>query len=190
MKARLAFVSSVAGGIVLLGILPLVGSEKQAATTDDAVARGEYLVIMAGCGDCHSPKTFTPHGPVEDTTRLFAGHPSELVMPAAPAELNPQGWIAACNAHMTAWTGPWGVSFASNLTSDKKTGLGNWTDEQFIQAMRTGKHRGFGRQILPPMPWVNYGQATDEDLKTMLAFLKSTKPVDNQVPEPMPPAAR
>ena len=190
MRTRLVFISSVAFGVVLLGMLPLVGSEKQAATTDAAVARGEYLVTMAGCGDCHSPKAFTPQGPVEDTSRLFAGHPAEIVLPAAPPDLNPQGWIAACNAHMTAWTGPWGVSFASNLTSDKKTGLGNWTDEQFIQTMRTGKHRGFGRPILPPMPWVNNGQATDDDLTAMLAFFKSTRPISNQVPEPVPPSIK
>ena len=56
------------------------------------------------------------------------------------------------NGHVTAWAGPWGVSYAANLTPDKRTGIGAWTADQFIKTMRTGKHLGVGRPVLPPMP--------------------------------------
>ena len=62
------------------------------------------------------------------------------------------------SATNTAWAGPWGVSFTANLTPDKETGLGDWTEEQFIATMRTGKHQGKGRPVLPPMPYFNARQ--------------------------------
>jgi mono/diheme cytochrome c family protein len=153
----------------------------------DSISRGKYLVTLSGCGDCHSPKAMTDHGPVEDQTRLLSGHPAAEPMATAPS-LGEGGWIAACNHHLTAWAGPWGVSYASNLTPDSKTGIGSWTEEQFIKAMRIGKHRGFGRPILPPMPWANLAAASDEDLSAILAYLKSLPAVSNKVPEPIAPA--
>jgi hypothetical protein len=92
---------------------------------------------------------------------------------------------------LTAWAGPWGVSFGTNLTPDKETGIGEWTEEAFMQAMRTGKHQGQpnGRDILPPMPWQSIAQMTDEDLKMVWAYLRSIPPVKNQVPLPVPPSA-
>jgi hypothetical protein len=88
----------------------------------------------------------------------------------------------------TAWAGPWGISFTANLTPDS-TGLGNWTPEMFIAAIRTGKHAGVGRPILPPMPWPQYRNFTDEDLRAIFAYLHSLKPVHNVVPQPVPPPA-
>jgi hypothetical protein len=91
------------------------------------------------------------------------------------------------NDHLTAAVGPWGVSFAMNLTPDDETGTGRWTEEHFVQAMRTGKHLGAGRPILPPMPWPNLQHATDDDLKSIFTYLKSIKPIKNAVPQPIPP---
>ena len=192
MKSKTVFGAVVVIGTVMLSVYPLIGGETSggASASANQIARGEYLVKLGGCGDCHSPKNMTAQGPVEDTSRLLSGHPANEPVPAAPGGLSMQGWVAACNGHFTAWVGPWGTSFACNLTSDPKTGLGNWTDEQFIQAMRTGKHRGFGRPILPPMPWFNLAQASDEDLSAIHAYLKSTKPISNQAPEPIPPATK
>jgi len=170
--------------VILLVSQPLHGTEDNSQT--NLVEHGRYLVKIAGCGDCHSPKVMSEHGIEEDTTRLLSGHPADepiTAMPAAPGD----GWMVTGNGHFTAWAGPWGISFAANLTSDEKTGIGNWTDDQFIKAMHTGKHRGYGRPILPPMPWPNLSHATDDDLKAMLAYLKSTKPISNQVPAPIPP---
>ena len=161
-----------------------------APTPSDQVKRGAYLVSFGGCNDCHTPKVLTPNGPMPDTSRLLSGHPAGLaVSPPPMGMLSADGWIAATNMHLTAWVGPWGVTFAANLTPDA-TGLGSWTDSVFIRAMRTGKHMGIGRDILPPMPWFGLAGLTDDDLKAIFAFLKSIKPVQNVVPAPLTPSIR
>jgi len=153
----------------------------------DRVKRGAYLVTLGGCHDCHTPKTFTPQGPQLDSSRLLAGHTGGGKLPALPAGvLGPNAWGAVTTPDLTAWAGPWGVSFAANLTPDP-TGLAAWTAELFIKTMRTGKHFGVGRDILPPMPWFNLAPMTDDDLKTMFAYLQAIKPIRNEVPAPVPP---
>ena len=159
----------------------------QAPPAQTPVERGHYLVSTNGCPDCHSPKVMTAQGPEPDTTRLLSGHPSDLkVGPYPGGILGPSKWGAAASPMFTAWAGPWGISFTANLTPDS-TGLGNWTPEMFIQAIRTGKHAGVGRPILPPMPWPQYRNFTDEDLRAIFAYLQSLKPVHNVVPQPVPP---
>jgi len=159
----------------------------------DLVARGKYLVTTGLCHDCHSPKVFGPQGaPIPDSTRLLSGHPAELPYPDwAPADLQQRNIVTSTNPMLTAWAGPWGVSFAANLTPDTSTGIGEWTEDTFIRTLRTGKHQGYanGRDILPPMPWQFIGQRTDDDLKAMWAYLRSLPPVKNQVPFPIPPGA-
>lgn len=152
------------------------------------IERGRYLVTFGSCHDCHSPKVFTPMGPVPDTSRLMSGSPSSNKLPEVPKGLlAPDQWGAVTTNDLTAWAGPWGVSFARNLTPDIATGIGSWTEEIFIKALRTGKDMGEGRAILPPMPWQMIGQATDADLKAIFAYLKSLKPVENAVPDPVSP---
>jgi len=117
---------------------------------------------------------------------MLSGHPQNVTMPEAPAlPAGPWAWTGA--GTMTAFAGPWGVSFSANLTPDMATGIGSWTEEVFIQTLRTGKHLGTGRQILPPMPWNWVGKMTDEDLKAVYAYLKSISPIANEVPQPIPP---
>ncbi len=159
------------------------------ATNADPKVHGKYLVNLGGCNDCHSPKKMTDQGPVPDDSRLLSGQPSDLPALDAPTMLSPTGWMAACNGHMTAWAGPWGISYAANLTPDTATGLGAWTPDIFVATLRTGKHMGSGRNILPPMPWNFYSTLTDDDLKSIFAYLQSLPPVHNQVPQPVPPAA-
>ena len=176
---------AVVCGAMLAGAWP--GEVAAAAPGQGDVARGEYLAMFGGCHDCHSPKTLTPTGPTLDTSRLLSGHRAEWKLPPFPSQvLGRDGWGAVANHELTAWAGPWGVSFAANLTPDR-TGIGGWTEQQFIQTMRTGKHLGVGRQILPPMPWQQIGQLTDADLKAIFEYLKSLKPIDNLVPQPLPP---
>lgn len=151
------------------------------------VKRGEYLATVGGCSDCHTPFKMGPNGPEKDVSRLLSGHPEALEMPPAPPPTGP--WLASASGTFTAWAGPWGVSFSANLTPDAVTGLGGWTAEQFVAAMRTGRHRGSGRQILPPMPWEDFAKMTDADLKAMFAYLQSIPPLRNRVPEPVPPPA-
>lgn len=153
----------------------------------DRVKRGAYLVAYGGCSDCHSPKLFTAQGPVPDTSRLMAGYPSGNPLPAIPpGVIGPNKWGGLNTNDLTGWVGPWGVSFAANLTPDP-TGLGGWTEELFIKTMRTGKHLGVGRDVLPPMPWFVLAGLTDEDLKAVFAYLQTLKPVHNEVPAPLPP---
>ena len=154
----------------------------------EQLRRGEYLAVFGGCSDCHTPKVMTQDGPQPDKTRLLSGHPAATKVPDVPAGiLGPDKWIAVTNADLTAWAGPWGISFAANLTPDDETGLGKWTVDQFIKAMRTGKHLGVGRPILPPMPWFDVAVLNDQDMKALFAYLKSLKPISNRVPEPVPP---
>jgi hypothetical protein len=150
------------------------------------IARGKYLVTIAGCNDCHTPMTMTAHGPAPDMSRMLSGHPAELKITAAPKLVQP--WVWAGVGTNTAFAGPWGVSFAINLTPDKVSGMGVWDEARFIKAMRTGRHFGEARPILPPMPWQGLSQATDEDLKSIWAYLQSVPPVKNEVPAPLPPA--
>jgi mono/diheme cytochrome c family protein len=150
------------------------------------VARGEYLVKTMGCHDCHTPWKMGPNGPEQDFSRALTGHPEDLVMPPPP-KLPPGPWEWLGGATNTAFAGPWGVSFTANLTPDPETGLGKWTEEMFIQTMKTGRHEGKGRPILPPMPWFVVKNLTDEDIKSLFAYLQSLTPVSNRVPQPIDP---
>jgi mono/diheme cytochrome c family protein len=155
------------------------------ATSETPVERGKFLVGVGGCNDCHTPLKMGANGPEPDFTRMLSGHPEALKMPPAPT-LPPGPWMFVGSATMTAWSGPWGVSYTANLTPDPETGIGAWDDKMFTQAMRTGKHLGGGRDILPPMPWQAIGKLSDDDLKAIFAYLKSIPPIKNHVPDPLP----
>lgn len=152
-----------------------------------AVERGRYLVTAMACADCHTPFRLGPDGPEPDAERAFSGHPETLVMPPAP-ELPSGPWLVVASATNTAWAGPWGVSFTANLTPDEETGLGRWNEQQFVDAMRGGRHLGRGRTLLPPMPYQAIGTLTDEDLAAVFAYLRSLPPIVNHVPVPLAPA--
>jgi mono/diheme cytochrome c family protein len=156
------------------------------AADTDKVARGKYLVTTAGCNDCHTPFKLGPNGAEPDMTRMLSGHPEQLVMPAAP-KLADGPWLVTAAGTNTAWSGPWGVSFTANLTPDKETGLGRWTFRNFKDTIRTGRHHGRGREILPPMPIRMYKNFTDADLEAIFAYLQSIPAISNRVPEPLPP---
>lgn len=165
-------------------------SAPRAAQAQSPVERGKYLVTVAGCNDCHTPFKLGPKGPEPDFSRMLSGHPESLRMPSAPAAQGP--WIWSGAATNTAFAGPWGVSYATNLTPDENTGIGIWTEDTFVKTLRTGRHWGVARPILPPMPWQNYAQMSDEDLEAIYAYLRSIPPVSNRVPETIvapPPAA-
>lgn len=153
----------------------------------DRIARGEYLVRIMSCHDCHTPHKPAPGGRIApDMTRALSGHPQDMTMPPPP-QLPEGPWIGVLGATMTSWAGPWGVSFTANLTPDKETGLGSWTEEMFIATIKSGRHQGKGRPILPPMTGVLHAvrSLTDEDLRAVFAYLQSITPVRNKVPEPV-----
>lgn len=149
---------------------------------DRAVQRGEYLVQVIGCGDCHTPKTVTPHGVLVDSTRILSGYQAERPLPEYPEEMIRKGYVVV-NDDNTATMGPWGTSFSANLTSDA-TGIGNWREEQFRNALTHGKYKGLegARPLMPPMPWENFKKMNEADVRAIFYYLKSTRPVKNVVP--------
>ncbi|MDW8105657.1 MAG: cytochrome c, partial [Armatimonadota bacterium] len=159
-----------------------------AASQQEMIERGKYLVTVAACGECHTPHKMGPNGPVPDETRLLSGHPQDEKV--TPPSGTPQSWTIMAWRTNTAFFGPWGVAFAANLTPDEETGIGIWDEELFIKVMRTGKHWGAGRDIARIMPWHQYAKMTDEDLKAILAYLKSLPPIKNEVPELIPPGGK
>jgi hypothetical protein len=173
--------------VTLLAALVTLSACTQQATATPAnkaaqqIARGEYLVTLGGCNDCHTPMKMGAKGPEPDMARMLSGHPASLVMPPAPKSAGPWAWNGAITN--TAFAGPWGVSYARNLTPDSVSGLGIWNEGMFIKTLRTGRHMGVSRPLLPPMPWFNYAKASDEDLKAIYAYLRSIKPVRNEVPD-------
>lgn len=170
---------------VLLGLGFLVGSTNSTnrpASQSERIKRGEFLVTIGGCNDCHTPLKMGPKGPEPDFSRRLSGHPETLIMPPAP-KLGPGPWMWTGAATNTAFAGPWGVSYARNLTPDELTGMGIWTEEMFIKTLRTGQHWGVSRPILPPMPWQNLKDLPEEELKAIWAYLQSLPAVKNQVPD-------
>jgi mono/diheme cytochrome c family protein len=162
----------------------------QPATTEtsvDPVERGKYLVTVVGCNDCHTPLKMGATGPEPDMSRMLSGHPSDLVLPPPPKLPADSPWGFVGTHTLTAFAGPWGISYAINLTPDENTGIGIWTEDMFVKAMKTGKHMGQSRTIMPPMPWPWYSKMTDEDLKAIYAYLRTVPPIVNQVPDYAPP---
>jgi hypothetical protein len=180
---------------ISLGALVLVGAAyaTTAALTADAaspdkVARGKYLVTIAGCNDCHTPLKIGANGPEPDMSRVLSGHPESVVVTSAAATPE-EPWLVTATGTSTAWSGPWGVSFTANLTPDAETGLGRWTLRNFKDTIRTGRHMGRGRPILPPMPIPMYKHMTDGDLEAVFSYLRTIPAIKNHVPEPLPPQA-
>jgi len=156
---------------------------KETVDNTALVKRGEYLVSAVGCDDCHTPKKMGPNGPELDIERRFGGHPANEELGKADTSVFQKGWVLF-GMGLTAAAGPWGISYAANISSDT-TGIGMWTEQQFFTAIRKGLSKGLegNRPLLPPMPWFAYKNFNDEDLKAIYAYLKSTKPVKNTVPQ-------
>jgi mono/diheme cytochrome c family protein len=157
------------------------GQSKPAA--GGAVERGKYLVNAMGCNDCHTPWKMGANGPEPEMSLFLSGHPASMKLPPPPAPSGP--WIASTTGSFTAWAGPWGISYTRNLTPDPETGLGKWTEQQFVDTIRTGRQQGRGREILPPMPWQAIKNLNDADLKAIFAYLRTIAAINNKVPDPI-----
>lgn len=152
------------------------------AATGVSVDRGKYLVNITGCHDCHSPKS---QGMTPDPARLLSGRPSTTKMPSkADGEVH-------ASLDLTAWWGPWGQSIASNLTPDKATGLPGkgYNEKTFVQTMRSGKKPN-GTAVMPPMPIDVYQNLTDDDLRSIWAYLATLKPINNPILAGIEPAKK
>lgn len=170
----LSLITFFAGTLLIIAI-------RSVKSQNDMVERGKYLVdAVAACGYCHTPRVRSDY----DMNMYLAGHPAGVSMPRYNLRMLHQGiFMLTAAPQLTAFSGPFGTTFASNLTPDKETGLGEWTEKMFIDAMRTGKHQGVAgnRKIFPPMPTKHYAQMNDADLKAIWAYLKTIKSVKNEV---------
>lgn len=155
--------------------------EAPPAAVEGMIERGAYLARIGGCNDCHTPLKNGPNGPEPDADRLLSGHPAGERMPAPP-KLPPGPWVSLGSATGTAFAGPWGVSYASNLTPDAGTGIGSWTEAKFVETLRSGRHHDGTRAILPPMPWRNVARLNDDDVRSLFRYLTSLPPIANRVP--------
>jgi hypothetical protein len=156
---------------------------------ESQVKWGEHLVLIIGCNHCHTPQIKTPNGYEPDMSLFLSGHPSKKSPPDIDRkEIESKDLIVN---NRTSWIGTWGISYAANITSDP-TGIGNWQESNFITALKEGKYKGImgARSLLSPMPWKDYKNLTEDELKAIFAFLKSTKPIQNIVPEYQPPVSK
>jgi len=191
MQKKSIILLTLLGAVVTL--CTIACSNHSSAGTDNSekdsialVKRGEYLVMTTGCDDCHSPKRMGPMGPEIIPELRLSGFQEKDILPPVDKAVVAKGWSLFAPGQ-TAAVGPWGVSYAANITSDA-TGIGNWSEAQFMKSIRKGLYKGLdeGRPLLPPMPWFVLKNMTDEDLKAMYYYLKTTKPVINRVPAPQP----
>jgi hypothetical protein len=166
---------------------PVAPSPTTVPSGNTSVERGKYLVSIAGCNDCHTPFIMGSNGPEPDMTRMLSGHPQNAKLSKPPQIDLASGWGWAGSATNTAFAGPWGTTYAANLTPDTMSGIGIWTEDIFVNAIRRGKHWGEARPIMPPMPWQVYRNMTDDDLKSVYAYLRTIPPVSNTVPDYEPP---
>lgn len=195
MTKREKLTTTVAAIIATIAVIAAANASRPAPaplpktmTKAEQIARGKYMVTIGGCHDCHTPWVMQANGqPGPDMSRALSGHPQDFPI-AVPARHTSDRFTVSIAPTNTAYSGPWGVSFAANLTPDEMTGTGIWTFDIFKNTIRKGRHWGVGRPLLPPMPWFNYREMTDEDLAAVFAYLRTLKPIRNEVPQPLPPA--
>ena len=187
--ALLAFGASSTAWVSCTSEAPVATAATAEPAPIDTVAHGEYLVTILGCHDCHSPKKMGPQGPELIPELMLSGYPSDRPVGKVNVEAIQEGW-ALFNADLTLGVGPWGATFAANITPDE-SGIGTWTLEQFKRPPTQGRSKGLenGRMLQPPMPWFNYTTMADGDVAAIFAYLKSIKPVRNVVPTPIAPDA-
>ena len=142
--------------LTLLVTIAILGSCCGALAADSEIERGKYLVTLGSCNDCHTPGYFFGK---PDFSRALSGSDVGFAIPGV------------------------GAFVGRNLTPDKETGLGNWTDDQIISAITAGV-RPDGRRLAPIMPWQGLSHLTSEDARAIVAYLRSLPPVKNRVPGP------
>lgn len=153
----------IVSGIVVVGAVGLsmlvTLPSTPAAAADKQVARGKYLVGIAGCNDCHTPGYFFGK---PEMARFLGGSEVGFEIPGL------------------------GVFHGPNLTPDRESGLGTWSRAQIAAAITKGV-RPDGRILVPIMPWHAFASLTPEDTRAIVAYLQSLPPVRNKVPGPFGP---
>ncbi|HSC34297.1 MAG TPA: diheme cytochrome c-553 [Thermodesulfobacteriota bacterium] len=158
------------------------------AYTAAQVTRGAELVNEWKCNFCHTPELKGPDGkPMPNPERLLSGHPQDEKVPdVADMVITSDAFMEFLdNLDNTVWASNDTLVFSANLTPDAETGIGTWTDVEFVGTMRQGMHMGLGRRLLYPMPWQELAELPDADLISIYAYLRTIDPVSNKVPPPV-----
>ena len=145
--------------ILFVAASVIFGKSVAAFADEDQIARGKYLVTIGGCNDCHTPGALLGK---PDFSRTLSGSEVGFAIPGL------------------------GVFAGPNLTPDKETGLGNWTDDQIISAI-TGGVTPKGRRLAPIMPYAALSHLTSDDAHAIVDYLRSLPPIKNPVPGPFGP---
>ena len=156
-------VLAVVGISATIGWRPFIGSKKRALTerkfeaTPERLKRGEYLSEhVAGCTYCHTPQEEGPNGP--ELVRGQKGGGQFFNIPGFP-----------------------GTVVAPNITPDRETGIGNFTDDQLARAIREGISHD-GQTLFPMMPYAHFRRMSDEDLASVVVYLRTLPPIRNALP--------
>jgi len=181
-------ISIVFLSLFLTALFAVAADTDSEDTNGNQAVKGMELVKQGNCGFCHTPLIETKEGAVPAPGKTLSGYPSGMELPELPdAEIDSEEWLKFLGSlPNSVWAGPWGLSFASNITPDPKTGIGKWTEDIFIETMRSGRHIDLKRDISPPMPWRDYAKLSDEELAAIFAYLMTLEPVVNPVPKPIP----
>jgi mono/diheme cytochrome c family protein len=183
LSSKIAIGSVWACALLTASAVVVSGQQPPAAAPGlKMVERGKYLVTVHDCQGCHTPSDGNGN---PDQTRRLSGHPQSIKITSAPNLQNDGVWTTAISRTNTAWAGPWGVTFTPNLTPDKLTGIGLWSEGMFVNTIKNGRHAGSGRAIQPPMPWKTFATLSDDDLKAIYAYLRTVQPIVNKVPPPI-----
>jgi mono/diheme cytochrome c family protein len=142
--------------LVGLGLALVLVAAGSAVAEDAQIARGKYLVSVIACSDCHTDGALAGK---PDMAHFLGGSSIGFQMPGL------------------------GYFYSPNLTPDKDTGLGNWTEAQIVNALTKGI-RPDGRELAPIMSWRSFANLTPEDAYAIAAYLKSLPPVKHEVPGP------
>ena len=158
----------------------------EVAYSPERMEIGQAVVEGWNCSFCHTPQIEGPDGKfIPDPERLMSGHPADEEIPSVPDMIitSPEWMEFLDNLDSTVWATDNVLVFSANLTPDDETGIGTWTEVEFIETIREGRHRGIERRIKYPMPWRELSELSDEELLSVYEYLMSLEPVNNKVPE-------
>ncbi len=158
---------------------------QEIAYSPERIEIGQAIVEGWNCSFCHSPEIKGPDGnPIPDPKRYMSGHPADEEIPSVPDMVitSPEWMEFLDNLDPTVWATDNLIVFSANLTPDDETGIGTWTEVEFVQTIREGRHRGIERRIKYPMPWRELSELSDEELLSVYEYLMTLEPVNNKVP--------
>ncbi len=158
---------------------------KEIAYSPERIEIGQAVVEGWNCTFCHSPQIQGPDGKfIADPKRFMSGHPSDEELPTVPDMVmtSPEWMEFLDNLDSTVWATDNLIVFSANLTPDDETGIGTWSETEFVETIREGRHKGIERRIKYPMPWQELSELSNEELLSVYEYLMTLEPVDNKVP--------